>query len=53
MTLGHGNDLTKQDGFKDDSKNGIYIKSWIDEYYNHKTIDSIPVHANQDPIYWR
>jgi len=53
MTLGHGNDLAGKSGFSDDVNNSIFIKSWIDEYYNHKTINSISTHANQGPIYWR
>jgi len=53
MTLGHGNDLSGKSGFSDDEDKEIYIRSWIDEYYNHKIIDSIPVHATEGPINWR
>ncbi len=53
MTLGHGNDLTKLSGFKDDPDNGIYVKSWMEEYFKGTKIDSIPVHATQGIINWR
>jgi|GEM_PF-2894302 len=53
MTLGHGNDLTKQSGFKDDPKHGIYVRSWIHEYYTGDKNSSIPVHATKGPVNWR
>ena len=53
MTLGHGNDLVKQSGFTDNAKDGIYIKSWMHEYYNNETIDTIPSHATKGLVYWR
>jgi hypothetical protein len=55
MTLGHGNDLTKQSGFEDDTDKGIYIKSWMIEYFKNKTLDTVPdgKHATQGLVYWR
>lgn len=50
MTLGHGNDLVSKSGFSDE--NGIYLKSWIEEYYKGEEKD-IPVHAHIGPVYWR
>jgi hypothetical protein len=53
MSLGHGNDLTSQSGFKDNTKDGIYIKSWMLEYFQNRKIDTIPTHATQGIVYWR
>ncbi len=53
MTLGHGNDLAKSGGFKDDPDNGIYVKSWMEEYFKGIQKDSIPVHADKGLIYWK
>jgi len=52
MTLGHGNDLVKGGGFKDNTKDNIYIKSWMIEYFNNQTLD-IPVHGTQGLVYWK
>jgi len=39
--------------FSDDTDNGIYIKSWIEEYFSGTKNDSIPVHSDLGLIYWR
>jgi len=53
MTLGHGNDLVKAGSFKDDPDAGIFIKSWISEYFNGKQVDGIPVHGTVGIVPWR
>jgi hypothetical protein len=55
MTLGHGNDLTRQSGFLDDTEKGIYIKSWMIEYFKNTTLDVVPdgKHATQGTVDWR
>jgi hypothetical protein len=53
MTLGHGNDLVGQSGFSDNTEKGIYIKSWMLEYYQSRTVTTIPVHATSGLEYWR
>jgi hypothetical protein len=53
VTLGHGNDLSGKAGFSDDSDKGIYLRSWIDEYFNNTEISSIPTHATQGVVEWR
>jgi hypothetical protein len=53
MTLGHGNDLVKLKGFRDDVQNHIYIKSWLHEYFLGEENSSIPVHATEGIVYWR
>jgi hypothetical protein len=55
MTLGHGNDLRGKSGFSDNTKDGIYIKSWMLEYYKSKTLSNVPKgkHATQGPVSWR
>jgi len=53
VTLGHGNDLSGKSGFSDDTQNGIYVKSWIEEYFLDKEIDSIPIHATKGKVLWR
>ena len=52
MTLAHGNDLKKQTGFNDNADKDIYIKSWIEEYFQDTQKD-IPIHATQGLVYWR
>jgi len=53
VTLGHGNDLSGKNGFSDDTKNQIYVKSWIQEYFKNITLDSIPIHATKGVVYWK
>jgi len=53
MTLGHGNDLVKAGSFKDDPDAGIFIKSWLSEYFNGKQVDTIPVHGTVGVVPWR
>jgi len=53
MTLGHGNDLAGKSGFSDDPDNGIYVRSWIEEYYTAEENSEIPIHATSGPVEWR
>jgi len=53
MTLGHGNDLSGKSGFSDDTENGIYVRSWIEEYYSGRENSAIPVHADLGIAEWR
>jgi hypothetical protein len=52
MTLGHGNDLTGNSGFEDDPDKGIYVKSWMIEYFQNRTLN-IPVHATKGLVNWK
>jgi hypothetical protein len=54
VTLGHGNDLVKASGFYDEPDKGIYIKSWMKEYFLGQKVDTIPIHVNQMGTYrWK
>jgi len=53
MTLGHGNDLKNLDGFRDNPDSGIYIKSWLHEYFLDEYVDNIPKHATKGVVKWR